>query len=52
MDFFVSGRGKVVGIFECGNETSAFIKCREFLDSEKLNFSIITLPRGVNRLVG
>ena len=52
MDFFVSGRGKVVEIFECDKETSALIQCREFLESEELNFSVITLPRGVNRLVG
>jgi len=29
---FVSGYGQVVGIGECGNETSVFIKCGEFLD--------------------
>jgi hypothetical protein len=27
-----SGKGQVVGCFECGNETSIFIKCGEFLD--------------------
>jgi hypothetical protein len=44
--------GKGVGFFECGNETSAVIKCRKFLGSKEFNFSIINLPHGVNRLVG
>jgi len=38
MDCYVSGRGKVVGFFECGNEPSTPIKCREFLGSEELSF--------------
>jgi len=27
-----SGYGQVAGTFECGNEPSGSIKCREFLD--------------------
>jgi len=26
-----SGQGQVAGTYECGNETSVSIKCREFL---------------------
>ena len=33
MDQAVSGQGQMAGTCECGNETSGFIKCEEFLAS-------------------
>jgi len=32
LDRYDSGWGQVVGTCECGNESSASIKCAEFLD--------------------
>jgi hypothetical protein len=52
MDCYFPGLRKVVGFFEFGNDSSAPIYCREFIGSEKQISSRVTLPRGVNSLVG
>jgi hypothetical protein len=45
-----SGQGRVAGTCDCGNESSGWIKCGEFLDQLKpVSFLRRTLLHGVSK---